>query len=101
MTVLAKVTPLAFAARDVVLDEHEIAFLEALAPREFPARLGDVTDILVAHDDGALRRRRLVELDVGPANPGDLHLEQGAILGNLGHGKFANLSGARADSNGR
>ncbi len=33
------VAPLAFAAHDVVLDEHQVAFLEALAPGEFAPAL--------------------------------------------------------------
>ena len=53
MPVLAEMAPFAFAACDIMLDEDEIAFLEALALREFAARLGDRADILVPHDDAA------------------------------------------------
>ena len=63
---------------DVVLDEDEIAFLEALALGELAAGLGDIADVLVAHDGGLVVRRMLVELDVGAADAGDLHLHQGA-----------------------
>ena len=101
MTVLAEMAPLAFTTTDVVLDENQVAFAEALAAREFAAGLGDVTDVLVAHDHGAWRRRSLVELDVGSANARDFHFEQSAIGGNLGHGKFANFSFAWAYPNGR
>ena len=50
MTILAEMAPLAFAAGDVVLDEHEVALLETLAPGEFATSLSDRTDVLVAHD---------------------------------------------------
>src|SRR5262249_9756046 len=65
VTVLAEMTPLALAAGDVVLHEHQVALLEALAPGEFAARLGDGADVLVAHDHRSLRRRGLVDLDLG------------------------------------
>src|SRR5580704_4582948 len=68
MPVLSGMTPFALAARHVVLDENQIAFLEALALGELAAGLGDVADILVAHDGGLVARRMLVELDVGAAN---------------------------------
>src|SRR5262249_61414227 len=38
MTVLAEMTPLALAAGDVVLDEHQVTLLEPLAAGEFSAR---------------------------------------------------------------
>jgi hypothetical protein len=53
VAVLALVAPLALAAHHVVLDEDEVAFLETLAPGELAARLGDIADVLVAHDHGA------------------------------------------------
>jgi len=84
-----------------VLDEHEVAFLEALAAGELAARPGDGADVLVAHDHGSVRRRRLVQLDVGSADPGDLHLHQGAVLRDVRHGKIADLGPARAYSHGR
>src|SRR5215472_11510589 len=55
--VLAEVAPLALAAGDVVLHEHQIALLETLAPGELAPRLGDDADVLVAHDHRALGRR--------------------------------------------
>ena len=61
-----------------MLDEDEIAFLEALALGEFAAGLGDSADVLVTHDGGFVVRRVLIELDVGAADAGDLHLHQGA-----------------------
>src|SRR5476651_185252 len=101
MTVLAEVAPLALAARDVVLDEDEVAFLESLAAREFAPRLGDVADVLVAHDHGLARRRCLVELHAGAAAAGDFHLHQRRVLGNVRHRKFLELGLARARANGR
>jgi hypothetical protein len=50
MTILAEMAPLTFAAGDVVLDEHEVALLETLAPGEFATSLSDRADVLVAHD---------------------------------------------------
>src|SRR6266704_1323737 len=58
VAVLAQVAPLALAAHDVVLDEHEVAFHEAFAPGELATRLGDGADVLVAHDHGRVGRRR-------------------------------------------
>ena len=78
MPVLAGVAPLALAAAHVVLDEHQVAFLEALALGELAAGLGDDADVLVAHDGGLVVRRMLVELDVGAADAADLHLHQRA-----------------------
>ena len=80
VTVLAQMAPLAFAARDVVLDEDQVSFLEALAFGELAARLVDVADVLVPHDHRRARRRLLVQPDVGSADSRDLHLQQGAVL---------------------
>src|SRR5258705_213402 len=96
VTVLAEVAPLAFAAGDVVLDEYQIAFLKPLAPGELAPRLGDGADILVAHDHRALGRRRLVKLDIGSADSGDLHLHQGGVVRDIRHRVFADLGLARA-----
>src|SRR6185436_16797053 len=81
------------------LDEHEVAFLETLAAHELAPGLGDDADVLVAHDHRRLGRRRGVELDVGAADPGHLHLHQRRILGDVGHREFADLGLAcrRAD----
>ena len=48
VAVLPGVAPLALAAGDVVLDENQIALLEALALSELAAGLGDVPDVLMA-----------------------------------------------------
>ncbi len=101
VAILAQMAPLAPAAHDVVLDEHQIAFLEALAPGELAARLGDGADVLVAHDHRCIGRRRLVQLDVGPADPGDLHLHERAVLRDIRHGKFADFGPARSNSHRR
>src|SRR2546425_293365 len=76
VAVLPLVAPLALAAHYVVLDEDEVALLEALAADELAPRLGDDADVLVAHDDRRARRRGPVELDVGAADPGHLHLHE-------------------------
>jgi len=68
-----------------VLDEHQIALLEAIALGELAAGLGDVADVLVTHDRGLVVRRMLVELDVGAADAADLHLHQGGISRNVRH----------------
>ena len=99
--VLPGVAPLALAAADIVLDEHEVAFLEALALGELAAGLGDVADVLVAHDGGLVVRRVLVELDVGAADAGDLHLHQRGVRRHVRHRIFADLGLARAGSHGR
>src|SRR5712671_7018695 len=91
VAVLAEVAPLALAAHDVVLDEHQVAFLEALAARELAPRLGDDADVLVAHDHRGAGGRGLVQLDVGAADAGHLHLHEGAVLGNIRHGEFPDL----------
>src|SRR6476660_4030745 len=74
--VLALMTPLALAARYVMLDDDEIALFETLAARELAACFRDVTDIFVNHYHRLARRRRLVELHGRAANTGDLHFHQ-------------------------
>src|SRR6516162_924607 len=97
MPVLSGMTPLAFATRDIVLDENEIALLESLAAGEFAAGLGDGADIFVAHDHWSVRRRMFVGLDVGAADATDFHFHQRGILRNLRHRKFAQLGPALSD----
>jgi hypothetical protein len=101
VAVLAEMAPLALSAGDIVFHEHQVALLEALASGELAARLGDRADVLVAHDHRALGRRRLVQLDVGSADPGDLHLHQGRVFRDVRHRIFADLGLARAYSHGR
>src|SRR5262249_12037992 len=81
--------------------EDEVAFLEALAPGELAAGPGDDADILVAHDHGSGGGRVRVQLDVGAADAGDLHLQEGAVLGDVGHREFPELGPARAGPHGR
>ena len=95
VAVLPGMAPLALAARDVVLDEDQIAFLEALALGELAAGLGDIADILVAHDDGRCAGRVLVKLDVGAADAADLHFHQRRIRRNVRHRVFADFGLAR------
>src|SRR6266566_10073064 len=99
VTVLSQMAPLAFAAHDVVLHEHQVPFLEAFAPDELPAGLGDVANVLVTHNHGGvLRRWCCVQLNISPANAGDLHLHQGAVLQDLRHWEFADLGFAWSHS---
>jgi hypothetical protein len=48
---------------------------------------------------GASDGGRLVELHVGAADAGDLHLQQRAVDRDLGHREFADLGPARARAN--
>ena len=100
VAVLALVAPLALAAHHVVLEEDEIAFLEALAARELGAALGDVADVLVAHDGGLVGRRLLVEAHVRAADAGDLHLEQRRVGRHVRHRILADLGGVRGGTDG-
>src|SRR5258708_16711005 len=96
VTVLPLIAPLALAAYDVFLNEYQVPFLETLAPGEFPACRCDVANILVTHNHGGvIRRWRLVQLNIRPANASDLHLHQGAVLPDLRHWEFAHLAFAR------
>ena len=101
MAILAGVAPFALAAHDIVLDEDEIAFLEALAAGELATGLGDVADVLVTHDDGRRSRRMGVELDVGAADARDFHLHQRRVVGDIRHGIFAEFGFAGAGANRR
>src|SRR5207247_2919864 len=51
VTVLSEMTPFALAARDIMLNEHQIAFPEALAPREFAPRSEEHTSELQSRVD--------------------------------------------------
>src|ERR1700680_3483852 len=99
VTILALMTPFAFAAHDVVFQEHQVSLLKALSSREFPAGPVDVTDIFVAHNyRSVVRWRRLVKLHVGSTNTRDLHLQQSTILVDIRHGEFADFGLARTYS---
>jgi hypothetical protein len=78
-----------------MLDENEIAFLETLAAGELFAGLGDIADILVAHDRGLVIWRMRVKLDVSAADAGHFNLEQGGVVRDVRHGKFPDLGLAR------
>src|SRR5579875_2712619 len=72
VAVLAEVAPLAGHAREVVLEEDQVAFLDAFALDELLPGLRNHADVLVTHDD-RVRNVLLIVLDVAPADPGDLH----------------------------
>ena len=84
-----------------MLDENPVAFRNALARQELASGLVDNADILVTHDDVVRNRRLGVELDIGAADAGDLHLQQRAVFGDIGHRIFAELDPARAGPDGR
>src|SRR5215470_14125157 len=96
VTILAEVTPLALAAGDIMLDEHQVALAKPFALGELAPGLGDGADVLVAHDDRRGGRRLLVQLDVGAADAGDVHPHQGGVGRDIRHGKLAQLGFARA-----
>jgi len=50
MAVLAFVIPFAVHARHIVFYEHHLALFDTLPIEEVLAGLGDVADVLVAHD---------------------------------------------------
>ena len=98
MPILSGMAPLAFAARDIVLDKNEIAFLKTLAASEFAAGFGNGADIFMAHDHRRIGRRMLVKLHVGAADAADFHFHQSGILRNVRHGEFAQLGPAGSDT---
>src|SRR5579875_2562747 len=85
VAVLAEVAPLAGHAREVVLEEDQVAFLDAFALDELLPGLRNHADVLVTHDD-RVRNVLLIVLDVAPADPGDLDLHQAASSGMSGKG---------------
>jgi len=68
VAILAQMAPLAPAAHDVVLVRHQVALLKPLrrVTRGPPWRSCRCSR---AHDHRGVRRRGLVQLDVGPADP--------------------------------
>ena len=66
-----------------MLQEHQVPFFNALAFREILTNSGQVTHVLVAHDNGAGPQRQAVLADVGAANTGNLYFQQGSVGGNL------------------
>ena len=91
---------LTLTAGHVVFQEHQVAFFEAFSCGEVTARLGDVANVFVAHDDGPAGERLLVHLHVGAANARHFHLQQCAVGGHLRHGEFAQLHLAGAGFDG-
>jgi hypothetical protein len=84
-----------------MLDENQVALAEPFALGEFAAGLGDGADILVPHDHRRVRRRMLVELDVGAADAADLHLHQRTVRRDVRHRVFADFGLARPGPDGR
>ena len=89
VAVFADVAPLALEARQVVFEEHQVAFFEALALEEFLPGLPDAADVFVAHDD--VLERGLIVLDVAAANAGNFNLEDRRLVVDLRHLKLAKL----------
>ncbi len=79
MAVLTHVVPLAVAAREVVLEEDQVSFFEALPPGELRADAREIAHVLVPHDERARAERELVLADVGPADACHLHFHQGRV----------------------
>jgi hypothetical protein len=75
VAILAHVVPLAVAAREVVLEEDEVALRESLVLLELAAHLREVAHVFVAHDERRAAQRQLVLADVGAADAGHLHLQ--------------------------
>src|SRR5437016_13145947 len=98
VTILTHVTPVAFAAHDIVLEKDEVALFEPLTARELVSRLCDGAAVFMAHDDGGFGGRFLVELHIGAADAGSFHLYQHAVFRDVRQRKLANLVLDRACS---
>ena len=97
VAVLTLVVPLALHAGQIVLQEHEVAFLDALALQELLPGLGDDANVLMAHDHRTGGQRLGVVADVTPADAGDLHLQESRVLVDLRDRELARLHLARPD----
>jgi hypothetical protein len=85
------VAPFAPETREIVLDEHAVAFRHPFALLELGAGFGNHSDVLVTHDDGSGDARLPVHLHVGSADAGDLNLEQSCVLRHVRHGEVTKL----------
>ena len=100
VTILTHMTPIAFAAHDIVLDKDQVALSKPLTPRELAARAFDPADVFMPHDDGGVGGRLLVELHIRAADTGNFHFQQCAVFRSVRHRKLADLGLARACSDG-
>jgi hypothetical protein len=80
-----------------VLDEHTVAFGHPVQLLELLPRDRDGADVLVAHDHRIGERRFGIHLDVCAADAGDFDLEQGCIVGQLGHRELSEFGGVGCD----
>jgi hypothetical protein len=88
------------AARQVVLQEDEVAFLQAFVRRERLSHPGETTDVLVPHHQRAIAQRQSVLRHVGPAHARHFHFHQGGIVGKRRQIQLAQLCGRGADLHG-
>ena len=79
--------PAAIAARQVLLDNHAVAVVNAPAFCGLCADFGDEADILMS-PDARRARKLLVTADVAAADAGDFHLEQGIVGADFRDGIF-------------
>ena len=58
-----------------MFNEYQVTLFDVFALLKHAASFGDVTDILVAHDDIVGNRRFRIKFDIGAADAGDFHLQ--------------------------
>ena len=91
---IAHVIPLTVAARDVMFEEHQVPFFDALVGGENAADFGEIAHVLVTHDERGATQRQAILADVGPTDAGDRHFQQRRVGRDLGQIHLAQL-GAR------
>ena len=84
-------------ARQVVLQEDEVAFPHAFVSRERFSDTGEVADILVSHHERAGAQRQAVLGHVGATDARDFDLHQRRVIGDGREIELAELRGRRAD----
>ena len=97
VAVLSDVVPLTMTARQVVLQEDEIALFQTLVSREGCSDPGEVAHVLMPHHNGSTTQRQAVLADIGPADARDLDLHQRRIGGNRREIQLTQFSGRWAD----
>jgi hypothetical protein len=95
--VFADAAPFAVVTADVVLDEDAVSFGNAVQPLELLPRHRNGADVLVAHDHRVVEGWLGVHLHVRATDSGDLDLEQGGVVGQLGHRELSDFCGAGCD----